>query len=75
MTTETERVDRLVEESSYVFNATVTQLNASNEPAIRPGPGLIVAHVNEAFRASPSVGIDGLRGRDVTVLLDQIQNS
>ena len=56
MTTENERVDRLVEESSYVFKATVTQLNASNEPAVRPGPGLIVAHVDEAFRASPSVG-------------------
>ena len=64
-----EEVDRLVEESSYVFKGAVTQLNASNEPAIRPGPGLIVAHVNEAFRASPSVGINGLRGRDVTVLL------
>jgi hypothetical protein len=69
MATETERVDRLVEESSYIFKATVTQLNASNEPAVRPGPGLIVAHVDEAFRASPSVGVDGLRGREVTILL------
>ncbi|MGF6782143.1 hypothetical protein [Paraburkholderia sp. GAS334] len=69
MATETERVDRLVEESSYVFKATVTQLNASNEPAVRPGPGLIVAHVDEAFRASPSVGVGGLRGREVTMLL------
>jgi len=69
MTTENERVDRLVEESSYVFKATVTQLNASNEPAVRPGPGLIVAHVDEAFRASPSVGVGGLRGREVTMLL------
>jgi hypothetical protein len=69
MPTETERVDRLVEESSYVFKATVTQLNASNEPSIRPGPGLIVAHVDEAFRASPSVGVGGLRGREVTILL------
>jgi hypothetical protein len=63
----TEGVDKLVEESSYVFKATVTQLNASNEPAVRPGPGLIVAHVDEAFRASPSVGVDGLRGREVTI--------
>ena len=69
MATETERVERLVEESSYIFKATVTQLNASNEPAVRPGPGLIVAHVDEAFRASPSVGVDGLRGREVTILL------
>jgi hypothetical protein len=69
MTTETERVERLVEESSYVFKATVTQINASNEPAVRPGPGLIVAHVDEAFRASPSVGVHGLRGRDVTIQL------
>jgi hypothetical protein len=67
MATDTERVDRLVDESSYVFKATVTQLNASNEPAVRPGPGLIVAHVDEAFRASPSVGVGGLRGRDVTI--------
>lgn len=65
----TERVDRLVQESSYVFKATVTQLNASNEPAVPPSPGLIVAHVDEAFRASPSVGVGGLRGREVTVLL------
>jgi hypothetical protein len=63
----TEGVDKLVEESSYVFKATVTQLNASNEPTVRPGPGLIVAHVDEAFRASPSVGVDGLRGREVTI--------
>jgi len=69
MATETERVERLVQESSYVFKATVTQLNASNEPAVRPGPGLIVAHVDEAFRASPSVGVGGLRGRDVTIQL------
>ena len=62
-------LDKLVEDSTYVFKATVTQLNASNEPAIRPGPGLIVAHVDEAFRASPSVGVRGLRGRDVTIRL------
>ncbi len=67
MATDTERVDRLVDESSYVFKATVTQVNASNEPAVRPGPGLIVAHVDEAFRASPSVGVGALRGRDVTI--------
>ncbi len=69
MATETERVDKLVEVSSYVFKATVTQLNASNEPTVRPGPGLIVAHVDEAFRASASVGVGGLRGREVTMLL------
>lgn len=69
MATATKGVDKLVEESAYVFKATVTQLNASNEPAVRPGPGLIVAHVDEAFRASPSVGVRGLRGRDVTILL------
>jgi hypothetical protein len=62
-------LDKLVEESTYVFKATVTQLNASNEPAVRPGPGLIVAHVDEAFRASPSIGVRGLRGRDVTIQL------
>jgi len=62
-------IDKLVEESSYVFKATVTQLNASNEPAVQPGPGLLVAHVDEAFQASPSVGVRGLRGRDVTILL------
>lgn len=70
MATETEKVDRLVEESSYVFKATVTQLNASNEPAVRSLPGVIVAHVDEAYRASPSVGVAGLRGRDVTILLE-----
>lgn len=68
MPTETRGVDELVE-ASYVFKATVTQLNASNEPAVPPGPGLIVVHVDEAFRAPPSVGVDGLRGRDVTILL------
>ena len=69
MATETERVDKLVDESSYVFKATVMQLSASNEPAIRPGPELIIAHVDEAFRASPSVGVHGLRNRDVTILV------
>jgi hypothetical protein len=68
MTAEAEGVDRLVEEASYVFKSTVTQLNASNEPSVGSGPGLIVAHVDEAFRAAPSVGVDGLRGRDVTIL-------
>jgi hypothetical protein len=68
-TERTEGVDRFVKESSYVFKATVAQLNASNEPAVPPGPGLIVAHVDEAFRASPSVGVRGLRGRDVTLRL------
>jgi hypothetical protein len=62
-------IGKLVEESSYVFKATVTELNASNEPAVQPGPGLLVAHVDEAFQASPSVGVRGLRGRDVTILL------
>jgi len=69
MATATKELDRLVEESTYVFKATVTQLNASNEPSVRPGPGLIVAHVDEAFRASPSVRASGLRGRDVTIQL------
>lgn len=69
MATATKGLDKLIEESTYVFKATVTQLNASNEPAVRPGPGLIVAHVEEAFRASPSVGVGGLRGRDVTIQL------
>lgn len=69
MATEVEDLDKLVEESSYVFKATVTQLNASNEPSVRPGPGLIVAHVDEAYRASLSVGTRTLRGRDVTIRL------
>jgi hypothetical protein len=69
MATATKGLERLVEESTYVFKATVTQLDASNEPGVRPGPGLIVAHVDEAFRASPSVGVSGLRGRDVTIQL------
>src|SRR5579859_2555987 len=69
MAEETEELDKLVAESSYVFKATITQLNASNEPTVRPGPGLIVAHVDDAFRASPSVGVRGLRGREVTMRL------
>jgi hypothetical protein len=67
--TETESLEKLIDESSYVFKATVTQLNASNEPAIRSGPGLIVARVDEAFQASPSIGVGGLRGREVTMRL------
>jgi hypothetical protein len=50
MPTDTEGVDKLVEESGYVLKATVTRLNASNEPAVRPVPGLIVAHVDERHR-------------------------
>jgi hypothetical protein len=61
-------MDRLVEESRYVFRSTIVELNASNEPAVRSGPGLVVAHVDEAFRAAPSVGVAGLRDRDVTIL-------
>ena len=70
MATQPEGLDRLIEESSYVIKSTVTQLNASNEPGVRAGPGLIVAHVDEAFLASPSVGVSGLSGRDVTILLE-----
>jgi hypothetical protein len=69
MATAHKDLERLVDESTYVFKATVTQLNASNEPSIRSAAGLIVAHVEEAFRASPTVGVDGLRGRDVTIRL------
>jgi hypothetical protein len=69
MAADIDGLDKLVAESSYVFKATVTQLNASNEPGVRPGPGLIVAHVDEAFRASPSVGVRGFRGREVTLRL------
>ncbi len=69
MAADIDGLDKLVAESTYVFKATVTQFNASNEPSVRPGPELIVAHVDEAFRASPTVGVDGLRGRDVTVRL------
>ncbi len=65
MPTQIENIDRLVAESSYVFKATVKELNASNEASVRPGPGLIVSHVDEAFLASPSVGVNGLRGRYV----------
>jgi hypothetical protein len=68
-TEKTERMDRLVQESSYIFKATVTQLHASNEPAVPAGPGLIVAQVDEAIRASSSVGVGGLRGREITILL------
>jgi hypothetical protein len=69
MAADIDGLDKLVAESSYVFKATVTQLNASNEPSVRPAAGLIVAHVDEAFRASPTIGVSGLRGRDVTLRL------
>ena len=51
-------LDKLVEESTYVFKATVTQLNASNEPAVRPGPGLIVAHVDDDPAAGESAAVE-----------------
>jgi len=69
MPADTEAVDRLVQASSYVFKATIRQINASNEPTVRAAPGLVVARVDEAFRASPSVGAGALRGREVTIRL------
>ena len=54
---------------SYVFRGTVRRLNASNEPTIRPSPNQVIVHVDETFRASPSVGVAGLQGREVTLLL------
>lgn len=69
MATKAEGLDKVVAESSFVFKATVTRLNASNEPAVPAGPGLIVARVDAAFRASASVGLGDLSGREVTILL------
>jgi hypothetical protein len=39
MATDAEAMERLVEESRYVFRSTIVELNASNEPPVRSGPG------------------------------------
>jgi hypothetical protein len=52
MATDAEVMERLVEESRYVSRSTIVELNASSEPAVRSGPGMVVAGVDDAFRAA-----------------------
>jgi hypothetical protein len=62
-----EVVEKLVGAASLIFKATVTRLNASNEPTIPPRPGLVVGRVDTVLRASPALG--NLVGQEITIQL------
>ncbi len=59
---------RLVEASSVIVRATVSQRGASNEPTVPASPRLVIAQINSVFRAGPTLG--NLVGRTVTIELD-----
>jgi hypothetical protein len=63
-----ENIVRLVERSSVIIRATVSQRGASIEPTVPASPRLVVAHVDSVFRAGPALG--GLAGRNVTIELN-----
>jgi hypothetical protein len=56
-----------VDAATLIFRATVTRTNASNEPTVPKGPGLVVARVDSVFKASPDLG--NLVGQEVTIQL------
>ena len=56
-----------VEAATLICKATVTRVNASNEPTVPSGPGLIVARVDAVIKASPDLG--DLVGRSITIQL------
>ncbi len=56
-----------VDAAPLIFKATVARINASNEPSVRPGPGLIVARVDAALKASADLG--NLVGQEITIEL------
>jgi hypothetical protein len=62
-----EEVERLVEESSLIFKATVSSLDHSNEPGFPHGDSSVVAHIDGVFRAGSALG--ELVGRSATIEL------
>lgn len=64
-----EEVERLVEESSLIFTATVSRLSHSNEPGFPSGDRSVLAHIDRVFRAGSALG--DLVGRSVTIELVQ----
>jgi len=56
-----------VDAATLIFKATVARINASNEPSVRPGPGLIVAQVDAVLKASADLG--NLVGQEITIEL------
>ena len=69
MAANVEEVERLVEESSLIFKATVSRLNHSNEPGFPSGDRSVLAHIDGVFRAGSALG--DLAGRSVTIELLQ----
>lgn len=69
MAANVEEVERLVEESSLIFKATVSRLNHSNEPRFPSGERSVLAHIDGVFRAGSALG--DLAGRSVTIELLQ----
>lgn len=69
MAANVEEVERLVEESSLIFKATVSRLNHSNEPGFPSGERSVLAHIDGVFRAGSALG--DLAGRSVTIELLQ----
>jgi hypothetical protein len=56
-----------VDAATQIFRATVTRTNASIEPTVPKGPGLVVARVDGVLKTSPALG--NLVGQEVTIQL------
>ncbi len=56
-----------VDAAKLIFKAIVTQINASNEPTVPKGPGLVIARVDCVVKASSDLG--NSVGQEVTIEL------
>jgi len=59
--------EELVAAASLISKATVTRVNASNEPSVPSRAGLVVARVDAVLRASPDLG--DVVGQEITIEL------
>jgi hypothetical protein len=62
-----EETEKLVGAASLISKATVTRIDASNEPSVPSRLGLVVARVDAVLRASPDLG--DLVGQEITIEL------
>lgn len=60
-----EEAAQQAETASLICKATVTPVDASNEPSVPPDPGLVVARVDAVFKASPDLG--DLAGQEIII--------
>lgn len=69
MAASVQEVEKLVEESSLIFKATVSRLGHSNEPSLAASDSSILGHVDAVFRAGSALG--DLVGRSLTIQMSQ----